>query len=112
MIYEASTQDGWKTASVFQRYDIVDEQDNWEAARLLHAKREAARMVVGATDKETDNWADDLDPDPAAKYVAIRLAYTGLSSKRPDGETGRRTGLKIPRGESSVTVRFRLRAPF
>ena len=32
--------------------NIVDEHDNWEAARLLHAKREAAGMVVGATDKE------------------------------------------------------------
>ena len=29
------------------------ETDNWEAARVLHAKREAARMVVGATYKET-----------------------------------------------------------
>src|SRR5271165_5831617 len=39
--------------------------------------------------------------------------YTAFNhcNARPDGETGRRTGLKIPRGESSVTVRFRLRAP-
>ena len=65
------------------------------------------RMVVGATDKETDNWADDLDSDPAAKYVAIRLAYTGLSSKRPDGETGRRTGLKIVLYISCCQVNYR-----
>src|SRR5207248_5597012 len=33
------------------------------------------------------------------------------SECRPDGETGRRTGLKIPGPERGVTVRFRLRAP-
>ncbi|MGD0467474.1 MAG: hypothetical protein ABSA54_03780 [Terriglobales bacterium] len=53
VIYEGSTRDGWKTSTVLHRCDIVDEHDNWEAARVLHAKREAARMVVGATYKET-----------------------------------------------------------
>ena len=41
-----------------------------------------------------------------------QLLYDAISlPKSPDGETGRRTGLKIPGGESSVTVQFRLRAP-
>ena len=34
-----------------------------------------------------------------------------LGALRPGGETGRRTGLKIPGPERGVTVRFRPRAP-
>src|SRR5450755_236392 len=39
------------------------------------------------------------------------FAQLDLRQKRPGGETGRRTGLKIPRLERVVTVRFRPRAP-
>src|SRR5580658_9362365 len=46
--------------------------------------------------------------EPGARGNQMRVQSDTMRNG-PDGETGRRTGLKIPRGESSVTVRFRLR---
>ena len=39
------------------------------------------------------------------------LLYNREKCARPGGETGRRTGLKIPGSERSVPVQFRSRAP-
>jgi hypothetical protein len=37
---------GWKTRSVFDRYNIVDEKDLAEAAELLDAKAQQARVAA------------------------------------------------------------------
>ena len=37
---------GWKTRSVFDRYNIVDEKDHAEAAELLDAKAQQARVAA------------------------------------------------------------------
>ena len=47
-----------------------------------------------------------FDSDPRLQSFSFRAFIC------PDGETGRRKGLKIPRPETVMPVRFRLRAPF
>ena len=65
-----------------------------------HARLELTE-AVGASRRHSE-------PTPRMPALLYNAEHTGC---RPGGETGRRTGLKIPRGESSVPVRFRSRAP-
>lgn len=45
------------------------------------------------------------------KIADVKFASSEHHQKCPDGEIGRHKGLKIPRLETAVPVRFRLRAP-
>ncbi len=57
---------GWKTASVFRRYDIVDEADLAEAANLLDEKRQRLGHPLGTVAPE-EGQLTDLEASPTKR---------------------------------------------
>ena len=81
---------GHKTRSVFDRYNIVSEGDMREAARKMQTEAEKKPFV---TQLGHDSVTVAL---PAQVRVVNWCTVFNSLPASPDGETGRRTGLKIP----------------
>jgi integrase len=60
---------GWKTDSVFRRYNIVDERDLEEAAQALDRKKEAAQKVTLQLRDSRPSEENDQKSDPPQDTV-------------------------------------------
>jgi hypothetical protein len=66
-------QGGWRTSSVFRRYNIIDEQDVLDAARVMEVAREATPCHKTAHDTQS--------PGPS-RYPAKIARLPGTRKKK------------------------------
>ena len=90
---------GWRTRSVFDRYSIVVQSDIRDAIGKLEKQRlenlKGNYSLVNSRKSQLSHNSGISDPLEVEAGTLSSNEYNDIDS-RPDGETGRRTGLKIP----------------
>jgi hypothetical protein len=81
--------------------------------RAAEAEEQKQRESVAKSLEVPTNFttAESTGEGKDTMKMLQRFVFSSACRKRPGGETGRRTGLKIPSSERNVPVQFRSRAP-
>jgi hypothetical protein len=90
---------GWKTDSVFERYHIIDEADLRDAVVKLETSQKEnsqRKRQNGGSDDSVRVGGYPIQLQQPRYNQLNRYDVPVKKSHGPDGETGRRTGLKIP----------------